>query len=305
MDTKTTEEPANRPAKRSTLKLKPVEADPPSNQDLAIRSETFDLDAPECYLNRELTWLGFNRRLLHEAADERTPLLERVKFLAIVHSNLDEFFMKRIGGLKQQIGAGLQAPSVDGRTPAEQIKECFVVVWDLARQMRQLASELFRLLEKEGIRITCFEALPSEEQAALRDHYRKNIFPLLTPLAIDPAHPFPLISNLSLNLLLTVRCLETGERTLVRIKVPTSAGVPRFIQVGHATGFVPLEDLMAKHLDWLFPGIAVESCELFRITRNAIAEKSEEQADDLLALIESELRDRKFAPSCVWRSLRA
>ncbi len=289
-------EPANRPAKRITPKLKAVETDSDPNEGLAIRSKTFDLDSPEWYLNRELTWLAFNRRVLHEAADERTPLLERVKFLAIVHSHLDEFFMKRIGGLKQQVGAGLQEPSVDGRTPAQQIKECFVNVWDLARQLRQLAGELFPLLEKEGIRITCFEALPSEEQAALRDHYRKNIFPLITPLAIDPAHPFPFISNLSLNLLLTVRCLETGERTLVRIKVPTSTGVPRFIQVGNAAVFVPLEDLMAKHLDWLFPGIAVESCELFRMTRNAMAEKSEEQADDLLVLIESELRDRKFAP---------
>ncbi len=144
MDTKTTMEPANRPAKRTTPKLKPIEFDPDPNEGLAIRSKSFDLDAPEWYLNRELTWLAFNRRVLHEAADERTPLLERVKFLAIVHSNLDEFFMKRIGGLKQQVGAGLQEPSVDGRTPAQQIKECFVVVWDLARQLRQLAGELFK-----------------------------------------------------------------------------------------------------------------------------------------------------------------
>ena len=124
MDTTTTVEPPNRPARRS-LKLKAVETDPPSNEALPIRSESFDLDAPEGYLNRELTWLAFNRRVLHEAADERTPLLKRVKFLAIVHSNLDEFFMKRIGGLKQQVGAGLQEPSVDGRTPAQQIQGMF------------------------------------------------------------------------------------------------------------------------------------------------------------------------------------
>ncbi len=280
--------------KRST-RLKPLDA-PAGPAAVPPSGHGHDLDAPELYLNRELSWLAFNRRVLHEAGDERTPLLERVKFLAIVHSNLDEFFMKRIGGLKQQLGAGVLALSVDGRTPAQQIEACYAVVREMVVELRQLARTLFDLLEREGIRIAHFDSLSRQEQATLRADYRRDIFPLITPLAIDPAHPFPFISNLSVNLLVTVRCPESGRTTLIRIKVPTGAGVSRFAQVGNDTVFVPLEDLIANHLDLLFPGVATESCELFCIARNAITERSEEKADDLLALIESELGDRKFAP---------
>ncbi len=255
-----------------------------------------DLDSPEWYLNRELTWLEFNRRVLHEGQNLRTPLLERVKFLAILSSNLDEFFMKRIGGLMQQVGAGVQELSVDGRTPEQQISQCHAVVRDLKAQQRSLAIELMGELAKHDIRIVGYDDLGKRQQREMREHYLRNIFPLVTPLAMDPAHPFPFISNLSLNLLVTVRESKSDEPALIRIKVPVGGGVARFLEVGGESTFVPLEDVMAHNLDLLFPGLEVVSCELFRVTRNAITERSEEQAQDLLELIESELRDRKFAP---------
>jgi polyphosphate kinase len=257
---------------------------------------SFDLSSPEWYLNRELTWLEFNRRVLHEGQDERTPLLERLKFLAIVSANLDEFFMKRIGGLKQQVGAGVKELTVDGRTPQQQINECHAVVRDLEEQQRLLAKELHVLLIKQGIRISSYLRLTQEQQHMMREYYLKNIFPLVTPLSMDPAHPFPFISNLSLNLLVTLRYPEEENTALTRIKVPVGAGIPRFLRVGEDTLFVPLEEVMANNLDLLFPGMVIEACELFRVTRNAITDKAEEQANDLLVMIESELRDRKFAP---------
>jgi polyphosphate kinase len=256
----------------------------------------FDLDAPEWYLNRELTWLEFNRRVLHEAQDSRTPLLERVKFLAIVHANLDEFFMKRIGGLKQQMGAGIQALSIDGRTPAQQIAECREIVLELFAAMKELERELHGQLAEKDVRIVRFSELKPKQQTALSEYYRTNIFPLVTPLGIDPAHPFPFISNLSLNLLIEVRPAGAQESTLVRIKVPTGSGAPRFVKVDGENLFVPMEDLVAEHLDLLFPGLEVLNRNLFRVTRNAMVEKSEDTADDLLELIESEVRERKFAP---------
>lgn len=255
----------------------------------------FDLDSPEWYLNRELTWLSFNRRVLHEAEDERTPLLERVKFLAIVNGNLDEFFMKRIGGLKQQVGAGIKTTSVDGRTPDQQITECYAEVRAIETQQRNIWKTLQPLLAKNDIYIKPYKSLTSEQQAELREHYLKNIFPLVTPQSISPAHPFPFVSNLSLNLLVSVRYPESQETSLTRIKVPLGSGVPRFLTLPDPS-FVALEDVMSNNLDLLFPGMVIESCELFRVTRNAITEKNEEQAEDLLAMIESELRERRFAP---------
>jgi polyphosphate kinase len=259
-------------------------------------SKSFDLDAPEWYLNRELTWLEFNRRVLHEAQDSRTPLLERIKFLAIFHSNFDEFFMKRMGGLKQQMGAGVHTLSVDGRTPAQQIEQCRDVVHGLVAQAKQLEKELLGQLDGHGIRVVRFIDLPARQQRALSEYYLRNVFPLVTPLGIDPAHPFPFISNLSLNLLIEVLPAESQESTLVRVKVPAGSGAPRFVKAGSEPVFVPMEDLVSQHLDLLFPGLAVLNCNLFRITRNAMVEKSEDTADDLLELIESELRERKFAP---------
>lgn len=248
------------------------------------------------YLNRELTWLEFNRRVLHQAQDPQVPLLERLKFLAIVGSNLDEFFMKRIGGLKQQAGAGITELTVDGRSPQQQIAECYAVVRELELHQREMLDDVLTRLERHDIRIFEYDALPAETRAALRRHYYDNIFPLVTPQAMDPAHPFPFVSNLSLNFLVTVRYPGEVESSLARVKVPVGLGADRFLPVGERHGFVPLESVVAHNLDLLFPGMEIDSCEVFRVTRNANTEGDEERADDLLAMIESELRERRLAP---------
>lgn len=256
----------------------------------------YDLWSSECYLNRETTWLNFNYRVLHEAEDPRTPLLERVKFLSIVGSNLDEFFMKRIGGLKQQLGAGVSIPTPDGKTPREQIDLCYAIVRDLeSRQHRSFVEVMARLREK-GIVLGTYDELSEEEKTFLRRHYHQNIYPLVTPQGTDPAHPFPFISNLSLNLLVRIRAEVDVTPFVARVKVPVGKGIPRFLWLPHRRVAVPLEEVMRHNLDLLFPEMDVESCELFRVTRNANAELEEETADDLLAMIETELRERRFAP---------
>lgn len=253
-------------------------------------------DDPGRFLNRELTWLSFNSRVLHESLDERTPLLERVKFLAIASSNLDEFFMKRIGGLKQQVGAGVHNLTPDGRTPAQQIIDCAEVLTEMRQQKRKTYLALVESLSRKGIRLTTYDKLSAQDRATLRQQYLKNIFPLVTPLAMDPAHPFPFISNLSLNLLVSLHYPNDSNSILARVKVPIGAGVPRLLKVGDTLTYVPLEDVMADNLDLLFPDTEIETCELFRVTRNSNTEVDEEQAGDLLDMIETELRDRKFAP---------
>jgi polyphosphate kinase len=204
--------------------------------------------------------------------------------------------MKRIGGLKQQVVAGLHELTVDGRTPHQQIAECYGVIRNFELRQREVLKALLDLLEPFGIGIVRYAELPEDEQLELRDHYFRNIFPLVTPLAIDPAHPFPFVSNLSLNLLVTVRDTRENEASLARVKVPIGSGIPRLLRVGTGNRFVRLEDIMAHNLDLLFPGTEVASCETFRVTRNANTERDEEEADDLLAMIETELRDRRFAP---------
>ncbi|MCC8988200.1 MAG: polyphosphate kinase 1 [Candidatus Contendobacter sp.] len=289
-------EPA--PSKPRSNRVRPEERLVTEAADAALDDPApppINLDAPEWYLNRELTWLAFNRRVLHEAQDERTPLLERVKFMAIVSSNLDEFFMKRIGGLKQQIGARVRELSVDGRSPEQQLSECLAVVRDLVEQQRVLASHLHRLLKEQNIVLRSYQRLTEAQRKQMREFYLLNIFPLVTPQTMDPAHPFPFISNLSLNLLVTVRYANDDASGLARIKVPVGSGIPRFLKVGDDELYVPLEEVIANNLDLLFPGMVVEACELFRVTRNAIAERDEDQADDLLLMIESELRERRFA----------
>src|SRR5690348_4461335 len=255
-----------------------------------------ELKSPELYLNRELTWLAFNRRVFAEALDENNPLLERVKFLAITASNLDEFFMKRIGGLKQQAIAGMQELTDDGRTPQQQIAECLVEIRAFEAAQRALLPVLLGRLAEADIHVVSFEQLSPAEQAAIREYYLRNIFPLMTPQAMDPAHPFPFISNLSLNLLVTLRAPDDSEPSLARVKVPVGLGIPRFLRIDGTRRFVPLEDVVAHTLDLLFPEARIEGYEFFRVTRSANTERDEDEADDLLALIESELRDRRFAP---------
>jgi polyphosphate kinase len=262
----------------------------------ANSTDEFDLSSPELYLNRELTWLSFNWRVLHEVEDDRVPLLERVKFLAIVNSNLDEFIMKRIGGLKQQVGAGLHGRTVDGRTPREQIAESMQVVAELELRSSELLIELREELNAAGIFVARVKDLDPAEQKALREYYLENVYPLVTPQAMDPAHPFPFVSNLSLNLLISLRHPKDDNPLLARVKVPVGLGIPRLLNVSGDHVFVCLEDVMAENLDVLFPGMEIDSSELFRVTRNAITESDEDEADDLLALIQSELRERKFAP---------
>jgi polyphosphate kinase len=272
-----------------------AEAAPTVSEATGLQQD-WNLDDPSLYLNRELTWLEFNQRVLHEAEDERTPLLERVKFLSIVSSNLDEFFMKRIGGLMQQVGAGVSKLTIDGRTPQQQIDECHEVVRQLEWKKEAIYHAIIQELEKHGIRILRYQDLTQSQQEVIRKTYAKDIYPLLTPQSIDPAHPFPFISNLSLNLLVKVRLPgKDGKTSLTRIKVPQT-GISRFMRLPDSHHFIPLEEVVANNIEMLLPGVEILSSEVFRVTRNANTERDEEHADDLLAMIESELRDRKFAP---------
>jgi polyphosphate kinase len=276
---------ANKPAANQKKPLKTLKA-APSMAELG----------PEHYFNRELSWLQFNYRVLHEAGDQRNPLLERVKFAAIAGANLDEFFMKRIGGLKQQIGAGVTEETVDGRTPQQQLIDCYQQIESYQRDKDETISRLWGELAAAGISLLGYDQLTAVERKELRTDYFDNIFPLITPQSIDPAHPFPFISNLSLNLLVSLRYPNDRDISLARVKVPISAGAPRFMQLGKDQRYILLEEVMANNLDLLFPGMEVVACELFRVTRNANTEQHQEHADDLLATIESHLQSRKFAP---------
>lgn len=288
--------PAVKTVKGKKSKITPSSDNPVADTDEAAVEPLIDLSDSQWFLNRELTWLEFNSRVLHEAEDDRTPLLERLKFIAIVSANLDEFFMKRIGGLKQQIGAGMRELTLDGRSARQQVKECHAVIRAMEARKEELFSQVCALLQEKNILIEYYADLTPKERKQLRDHYYANIFPLLTPQSIDPAHPFPFISNLSLNLLVTVRSHRSREASLVRVKVPVGLGTQRFIRVGKGDHYVRLEDVMCNNLDMLFPGMEIVSCEIFRVTRNANTEKDEDEADDLMEMIESELKERKFAP---------
>lgn len=275
-------------------RTRPSQTDSAKTQAISLSEP--DLRSPDKYLNRELTWLSFNRRVLKEAEDDRNPLLERVKFLAIASSNLDEFFMKRIGGLKQQVATNVHKLTVDGRTPQQQISECTQTVRHIKEALHKVYLDLKKSLKREGIVIANYQQLSKKQCEDARAQYQRDIYPLVTPLAMDPAHPFPFISNLSINLLVTLHYRDDEELIFNRIKVPVGSGIPRFLKIKDTNCFVPLEDVIANNLDLLFPDMRVGSCELFRVTRNANTELEEDQAEDLLSMIESELRYRKFAP---------
>ena len=278
-----------------------VEAEDRRDQELTLAvvpSEVPDdpsLDDPSLYFNRELSWIDFNSRVLFQAMDERVPLLERVRFVAITANNLDEFYRKRIGGLKRQLGAGVRALSPDGRTPREQLDLSADAALAMQRELSRLwEDELRPDLAEAGVVVREYDDLEDDEQAALDRIFRETIFPILTPLAVDSGHPFPFISNLSLSLAVTLRHPTRGTEHFARLKVPTGRG--RFLQVeGTDHHVVAVEDVIANNAEELFRGMEVEGVYAFRVTRNASVDRSEEEADDLLAMISEELRERKFS----------
>ncbi|WP_425483926.1 RNA degradosome polyphosphate kinase [Fodinicola acaciae] len=247
------------------------------------------------FINRELSWLDFNARVLSLAENPRTPLLERAKFLAIFASNLDEFYMVRVAGLKRRQSTGLSVRSPDGLSPREQLERISVRVLELvARHANCFVNEVQTALETEGVRIVHWDDLDSTEQDRLHTYFREQVFPLLTPLAVDPAHPFPYISGRSLNLAVTVRDPDDGAERFARVKVPNN--VPRFVSVADG-GFLPLEDIIAAHLSQLFEGMDVAEHHVFRVTRNADLEVEEDRDEDLLQALERELARRRFGPA--------
>jgi polyphosphate kinase len=259
----------------------------------ALAPTAVDLEAYELYFNRELSWLQFNDRVLQLAEDESVPLLERVKFCAIYSQNLDEFFMVRVAGLQEYVDAGVDRPREDGRSPAETIAAIGAAVREQTRrQSACLDGALRPALAEHGIRIQTCAQIDARHREELTERFRRQIFPVLTPLAVGVGRPFPYISNLSLSLAVLVRDPQTEQETFARVKVPKEM-LPRFVPVGGGRTFVPLEDLIAEHLDTLFPGMEIVDVDTFRVTRDADFTVDDE-ADDLLRAVEQELRRRRF-----------
>ena len=264
--------------------------------------ETFDVEPPyepahddlpkERFLDRELSSLRFNSRVLALAEDPDLPLLERTRFLAIFAGNLDEFFMVRVAGLKRRLEAGVAVPTASGRMP----REVLSAIWSEAADLMQRHGRLFRdtvlpALSESTIALLRWDDLDTDEQKSMQELFTDRIYPVLTPLAVDPAHPFPYISGLSLNLAVTIRNPDTGEEHFARVKVPPI--FPRFVTLGDHR-FVPLEDVIAAHLDQLFPGMEVLQHHTFRVTRNEDLEVEEDDAENLLKALERELQRRRF-----------
>jgi polyphosphate kinase len=261
------------------------------------------LSDPSLYINRELSWLGFNNRVLEQARDERHPLLERVRFVAISETNLDEFFMIRVAGLQQQVASELPNPVPDGMTPEEQLLRIHDHTEEFFEERRRiLNTELMPALKEVGIRMVPHDKVRAAERRELRERFVRDILPILTPLAIDPAHPFPHISNLSLNVLVVIG--DGGRRVMARIKVPTT--IDRFMRLpdeDRGPGerpemrFVRVEEVISANLDELFPGKQVVASYIFQVTRNADFVIEEDEASDLLQAIEDELESRWFGQS--------
>jgi polyphosphate kinase len=260
-------------------------------------TETLDLSDPQYYFNRELSELAFQKRVLHEALDDRTPPLERLRFLAIFTRNMDEFFMKRVGGLKQQMNAGVTERTVDGLSPHEQ----WEAVLDQAQPLFEAQSRCYHdivqpALATAGVEILDYDELTTDENRDLRLYFEESVLPTLTPLSFDPAHPFPFISNLSLSLGVLTRQSGKDEPTFTRVKIP--ANRPRLVEVdddNDETRYVLLEDVLRNNLDLLFPSVEVVDTTLFRLTRNAEVRRDEEVAEDLIDVIEAVLEERRFA----------
>ncbi len=251
------------------------------------------------YVNRELSWLEFNARVLEEAEDPSNPLLERLRFVTIFHSNLDEFFMIRVSGIKQQIKANVHVRTIDGMTPREQLEAIHLRAGPMVERVQEiLLKEILPELKQHGVTIVPYRQLRKSEKTWAEDFFDRKICPILTPLAVGPTHPFPFISNLSLNLAVTVHSPNGGEARLARVKVPL-ANLPRIIPVDGAdfqppVRLVLLEDVIAANLAALFPGMDLGAAYRFRVTRDADLDLREDQAEDLMSTMEEELRKRRL-----------
>jgi polyphosphate kinase len=247
---------------------------------------------PERFSSRELSRLEFGARLLDLGEDQLLPILERCKFVAIFADMIDEFFQVRVVSLQDKVAAGVQTPSVDGIRPRQQLEAIRERVLELVeRQDRLMLDSILPALASGGIKIVRHDELTVEAKASLARYFDENVYPVLTPLAVDPGHPFPMISNLSLNIAVTVRDETTNDERNARVKVPNS--LPRFLQAGESE-WILLEDLIITHLGQLFPGMTIGRADLFRVTRNADLTLEEDEADDLLVALEVELRRRRF-----------
>ena len=260
---------------------------------------------PERFLDREASWVAFNSRVLELAEDPDLFLLERVHFLSIVASNLDEFFMVRVAGLKRRIATGIARPAASGHSPAEQMATIAARAHELQERHARAFHDLVRPeLTRQNIHLVGWEDLDAATRERLTGDFHRQVFPILTPLAVDPAHPFPYISGLSLNLAVMVRNPQSGKRLFARVKVPDQ--LPRLLSVDGSRAsrlpngqarFIPLEDVIAQHLDDLFPGMEVEEHQVFRVTRNEDLEVEEDDAENLLQALEKELLRRRFGPA--------
>ncbi|WP_413441669.1 polyphosphate kinase 1 [Synechococcus sp. MIT S1220] len=267
-----------------------------------------DVTSPDQYINRELSWIAFNERVLAQALDERTPLLDQAKFSAIFSNNLDEFFMVRVASLKSQVEAGITASSEDGKTPFEQllnIREELIPL--LEKQQDHYGRTLKESLLNHGVQLLDYEQLNSRQKEWIDAYFTTSIFPVLTPLAVDPAHPFPFVSNLSLNVAAVIHDPDTGQRQFARVKVPQK-NLPRFIAIPEDLSdknpapihtAIPLEQSIAYNLDSLFPGMTVEGHYFFRVTRDADLELRDLEADDLMLALEQGLRKRRVGGEVV------
>src|SRR5688500_14359004 len=255
---------------------------------------TDNVPAPSLFINRELSWLEFNARVLHEAFDERNPLLERLKFLAIFSSNLDEFYMVRVAGLRRQLAAGGTAGAADGLTPRETLDAIERRVGELLALKRECLHEaLLPALAAHGVRLVTMPELTPAEWLTVDEFFESQVFPVLTPLAVDPGHPFPYISNLSLSLAVEIRDPVKGTDHFARVKVPKS--LPRWVPFGRAHQFVPLEQVIGANLGSLFPGMEVLRWFAFRITRYSDLDLGQiDQPEDLLETIERQVFQRRF-----------
>ncbi len=259
---------------------------------LVQTDESGRADADKRFLNRELSWLSFNERVLELASEPGIPLLERAKFCAIASTNLDEFFQVRVGALKDQIAAGLDRPTPDGRTPAQQLVDVKARVPDFVEALdTAFVDRLVPALAEADVHLVHYADLTDEEVEALDAWYEDRVYPVLTPLAVDPGHPFPYISDLALSLAINVADPDTGDRRFARLKVPNV--FPRLVQVASGR-FLPVEELIAAKLDTLFVGMIVEEWAPFRVSRNADLTLAEDDAEDLLEAVEMELRRRRF-----------